>query len=123
MPTLQRTASAQPARVVDRPPVIHGNLTPEHVHRVVRQHINEARFCFERELQVNPALAGDVTVRFVVGANGSVQTSSVTNSSVGNATLEQCLVQATRRWTFPQPTGGGIAMVEQRWSFSNGDDD
>jgi hypothetical protein len=30
---------------------------------------------------------------------------------MGNARVENCIVQAVRRWEFPKPLGGGIVIV------------
>jgi hypothetical protein len=30
---------------------------------------------------------------------------------MGNAPVENCIVQAVRRWDFPTPSGGGMTIV------------
>lgn len=88
-----------------------GGLDKEIIRRVVRRHINEWRYCYERELQAQQDLAGRIIVGFTIGPNGQVLASSMTSSTVGNPAVERCVVQAVRRWRFPAPRGGGIVVV------------
>jgi len=88
-----------------------GGLDKEIIRRVVRRHINEWRYCYERELQSQPSLAGRIILSFTIGPNGQVLTARMTSSTVGNAAVEQCVAQAVRRWRFPAPRGGGIVVV------------
>ncbi len=90
---------------------VRGSLSREVIRRVIRRHINEVRFCYEQELSARPDLAGRVTVSFIIAATGAVQTASVASSTLSNARVEQCIVTAVRRWTFPAPDGGGIVGV------------
>lgn len=88
-----------------------GSLSKEVIRRVVRRHLNEVRFCYEQELNSRPDLDGRVSVKFVISPTGSVQSSMVADSTLGNSRAEQCIAQAVRRWTFPSPEGGGIVVV------------
>ncbi len=90
---------------------VQGSLSSEIVRRVVRQHLNEIRFCYEMALNSNPDLAGRVSVRFVISPMGGVAQSNVAASTLGNEQVESCMVRAVRRWTFPSPEGGGIVVV------------
>ncbi|MFO0681413.1 MAG: AgmX/PglI C-terminal domain-containing protein [Sandaracinus sp.] len=90
---------------------VRGSLSREVIRRVIRRHINEVRFCYEQELAQRPDLAGRVTVSFIISATGAVQTASVMNTTLNNARVEGCVVQAVRRWTFPAPDGGGVVGV------------
>ena len=36
---------------------------------------------------------------------------AVASSTLGDPQVENCIAQAVRRWTFPQPEGGGIVIV------------
>ena len=47
--------------------------------------------------------AGDETL--------AVQTAALAASTISNGKVEQCVVEAVRRWTFPSPEGGGIVVV------------
>ncbi len=90
---------------------VRGSLSREVIRRVIRRHINEVRFCYEQQLNARPDLEGRVMVSFIISPTGAVQTASVGNSTINNAAVEGCIVQAVRRWTFPAPDGGGVVGV------------
>ncbi|MGF1465473.1 MAG: AgmX/PglI C-terminal domain-containing protein [Sandaracinaceae bacterium] len=90
---------------------VRGSLSGEAVRRVVRRHLNEVRFCYEQALQTRPDLEGRGVVSWVVGPSGAVQRASVASSTLRNAAVEQCIANAVRRWTFPAPSGGGVAGI------------
>ncbi len=100
---------------------VRGSLSREVIRRIVHRHINEVRFCYERALQRRPDLAGRISVRFIISATGAVQTAALGSSTLGDAEVENCIVQAVRRWTFPQPDGGGIVVVTYPFVFTPGE--
>jgi hypothetical protein len=91
--------------------VVRGGLDREIVRRVVRQHLNEVRYCYEEALPRQPTLAGRVVARFTIAPTGRVLVSALQTSSLGSPAVEACIVAATRRWQFPQPAGGGLVVV------------
>jgi len=50
-------------------------------------------------------------VQFTIAASGQVIASVLQNSTMANARVETCTVEAVRRWQFPKPIGGGIVIV------------
>jgi len=90
---------------------VRGTLDKEIIRRTIRRHINEIKFCYEEELTRRPNLAGRILVQFAISGSGQVISSVLQSSTIGNARLENCAVQAVRRWPFPQPRGGGLVMV------------
>ena len=90
---------------------VRGALDKSIVRRVVRQHINEVKYCYERELARKPALGGRVVVNFAIAGTGQVLTSVLQSSTMANAAVENCTVQAVKRWQFPAPEGGGLVTV------------
>lgn len=90
---------------------IRGSLSRDVIRRVVRRHHNEIRHCYENGLQSRPDLAGRVSARFVISPSGSVTAASVANSSIGSQQVEQCIVSAVQRWSFPAPEGGIVSVT------------
>jgi|GEM_PF-6650760 len=115
---------ARPRDLVGAPQVragevdVRGSLPREVIQRVIRMHLNEVRFCYERELANQPNLAGRVNVRFVISPTGAVQTASVASSTLSSAPVETCVSGAVQRWTFPAPDGGGIVIVDYPFVFN-----
>lgn len=91
-------------------PNVKGNLDRELIKRVIRRHINEIKFCYEKSLVRNPGIEGRAMVSFTIGTNGSVVASSMQSSSLKHPETEACMVQAVRRWEFPKPQNG-IVMI------------
>jgi TonB family protein len=90
---------------------VRGALDKEIIRRVIRSHIKEVKFCYEQELLRKPDLYGRVTIQFTITPMGSVSSSAVQGSTMGNAKVEQCIARAVQRWEFPKPQGGGIVIV------------
>lgn len=111
--TGERRASG---RVAGRP-IVRGALSRGVIQTVVRRHLPAVRQCYERELASSPELAGRVRVRFVVDANGRVASARVDQDTLRRPALERCLVRQVRRWRFPAPRGGGIAVVTYPFVF------
>jgi TonB family protein len=89
---------------------VKGSLDKELIRRIIRRHINEVKFCYEKELTRNTELQGRVMVQFTISATGAVASSVVQSSTMGNPIVEQCIAGAVRRWEFPKPQGG-IVLV------------
>ncbi len=92
-------------------PVVEGSMDKELIRRVIHEHRNQVRFCYESELQRHPGLNGKVTVKFVIQSNGTVSHAGVDTSSLSNANVEGCIVSRVYQWQFPKPKGGGIVQV------------
>jgi hypothetical protein len=100
-------------------PSVRGSLDKEIIRRVIHRHLNEARFCFEKELLRSPQTHdANVKVKFAIGADGSVL--SVVDPVPGVETpspLDKCVQDAVRRWEFPSAKGGGLTIVNYPFAF------
>jgi TonB family protein len=110
-----------------RPPAIttgivttHGSLDKEIIRRVVHLHMNEVKYCYDQELVRKAGLEGRLSVQFVISPVGQVLTSVVQSSTLGNVSVEKCVTDAVRRWPFPKPQEGGIAIVSYPFNFVAG---
>ncbi|HVY39271.1 MAG TPA: AgmX/PglI C-terminal domain-containing protein [Polyangia bacterium] len=97
---------------------VRGSLDKEIIRRIVRQHLNEVRYCYVNALAAHPTLAGRVVVQFTIAPTGSVLAAVLSSSTLGNLAVESCVVGAVRRWEFPQPQGGGLASVTYPFQLS-----
>ena len=96
-----------------------GGLDKDVIGKVIRRHTNQVRYCYERELQLDPALEGKLAVQFVIGASGAVIDATAVDDTVGRA-VSSCVLERIRRWKFPEPTGGGEVIVTYPWVLRSG---
>jgi TonB family protein len=97
--------------VVPSNAIVNGTLDKEIIRRVVRTHLNEVRYCYEQSLVRQPSLAGRVVVQFTIAPTGKVLASVLQSSTIPDRRLTSCVVEATKRWQYPRPERGGLAIV------------
>ena len=98
-------------------PIIMGSLDREIIRRVIKRHINQIRYCYERELTRYPDLYGKVDMKFIINDQGRVAKVSVASSTLKNKSVEKCLMQRINRWIFPKPKGGKGSIVIVTYPF------
>lgn len=86
--------------------------------KVVKRHQGQIRFCYEKELNRDPSLAGKVTVAWTIDGTGAVSIAQVAESGLKNDAVEQCIVDRVRAWKFPEPQGGQEVAITFPWVFS-----
>jgi hypothetical protein len=101
-------------------PIILGALDKSLIDAVIKRHMNQITYCYQRELNTNPSLGGKITVKFVVAKDGSVSKASTKSSTMNNSTVEGCINGRFMRFKFPEPKGGGIVIVSYPFIFSPG---
>lgn len=88
-----------------------GSIDKEAIRRVIREHKNEIRSCYERELQRRPDLFGKVVFSWVIGERGKVMSAKVTANDLGSADVANCIKNKLQTWTFPEPPPNTLAEV------------
>jgi len=106
--------------VVAGAPIIRGSLDKEIIRRVIRKHKNEIKYCYEKELTKKPDLHGKVKISFVIAPTGAVAKASASESTIGNPSVDACVVDKVLRFIFPKPEGGGIVEVAYPFVFNAG---
>lgn len=101
--------NAKPTWTIGQPE-LKGNYDASLIRRVVRQHMNEVKFCYEKELTRDASLAGRVVVKFSIGGMGNVMTSVIESSTIKASGTDRCIAEAVRRWEFPKPQGGLVLV-------------
>ncbi len=112
-------SSGPPAASVGNP-IILGALDKTVIDRVIKQHLAQIRYCYQKELNKNPSLAGKVVIKFTIAADGTVSAAEVKSTTLNNATVEQCIVNRFLRFQFDPPAGGGIVIVSYPFVFQSG---
>jgi Ca-activated chloride channel family protein len=96
-----------------------GRLAPEVIRRIVRQNFGRFRLCYENGLKTNPALAGHVKVKFVIGKDGAVATASDGGSDLPSRDVVACVVRGFNNLSFPQPENAAV-QVQYPITFGTG---
>lgn len=96
---------------------VAGGVDREMIRRIIRQHAGEMKACYEPELAKRPELFGRLMVQLTIGATGDVTAALLQSSTMGNPRVEDCTVKTARRWQFPKPSGGGVAVVSYPFEF------
>jgi outer membrane biosynthesis protein TonB len=92
-----------------------GTLDGAIVRRYLKRNQPKFQYCYERELQSNPSIAGATQIMFTIAADGSV-TGAHAGSTI-NANVEQCVLMVVTRIEFPKPKGGSVdATVPLRFT-------
>jgi outer membrane biosynthesis protein TonB len=97
--------------------IVDGGLDKDEIARIIRSHLGEIRYCYERQLSADPSLQGKVQVRFVIGGEGSVLERQVNQSTLSNGFVEGCILQKVSTWNFPKPKGGVKVAVTYPFLF------
>ncbi len=101
-------------------PVIDGALERSLVDAVVKRHMNQIRYCYQRELSKSPELGGTITVAFEIAADGRVSSASTQSSTMANEAVETCIIGRFQRFSFPAPTDAETVRVSYPLAFTQG---
>ena len=82
---------------------IDTEVAPQRIQAVVRNDYGRIRTCYEQGLHGCPNLEGRISIRFVIGRDGTVTKARDNGSDLPDAAVVQCVVRAVRGLTFPRP--------------------
>jgi hypothetical protein len=82
-----------------------GSLSKEQIEKVVRAHAGGIKYCYEKELQRKPTLAGAIDMFWVILPDGTVQKANVKNSTLDDVAVEGCIARQVKQWHFPKAPG------------------
>ncbi len=99
--------------------VVLGSMDPDVIRRILREHIPQFRYCYQRELDRNAGkdVSGTIGLNFTIGASGSVSKAGVGQRSGLPGHVKKCVVRVLRGIRFPRPLGGGKVDVKQPFNF------
>lgn len=106
-----------PPRPSLRPKVTQGTMTTsgrlpkEVIGRIVRQNHGHLRLCYEAGLRNNPNLQGRVSMRFVIGRDGSLSSVGNGGSDLPDAGVIRCAIRSLYGLSFPQPDSGIVTVT------------
>jgi hypothetical protein len=96
-----------------------GSIDPELIRKVIRDHADQVRYCYEQQLTLNPKLAGKVSLKWQINADGRASATMIDPAnpidSDGMRNVAGCIMKRIETWEFPKPKGGGMAIVTYPW--------
>jgi outer membrane biosynthesis protein TonB len=92
-------------------PELASSIDKELIRRIVRQNIDDVRGCYETALASDPDVSGKVVIQFVIDADGTIDSSTVTSNNTGDVALGDCIANRVLRWTFPTFPGGSKVTI------------
>ncbi len=87
-------------------PAVGDYCDPADIRRVVEARSPAIQHCYERELQTDPELAGNLTMNWRVELDGSSSNVMVVESSLNHQGVEGCISRTIERMRFDEPDGG-----------------
>jgi hypothetical protein len=100
-------------------PNAQGDLDKAIIRRYIKRNISKITYCYEKQLLVNPKLAGTVSTQFFITPNGDV--ASASGSGV-DPKVSSCVADVIKAIVFPKPKGGGGVQVNYPFTFRPADD-
>lgn len=83
-----------------------GTLEAGHVRAVMRAAEASVSSCFSQRLEAVPCLAGRIELKLRVGEDGAVRWAIPTRSTLGDQSVERCMMDHARALRFQPPCGG-----------------
>ena len=88
-----------------------GKISAASVESVFRRRRGAIQTCYERALKVNTSVEGKVSVKFTIGAAGTVTQIQVVENSTGDSSVGSCIAEKIKDWPFPPPEGGLVIVT------------
>jgi beta-lactamase regulating signal transducer with metallopeptidase domain len=101
----------EPVGMMYRDPVAFrspGSIDLSLVATEVNHRLGSLEACYERRLAVKPALAGTVVIHWVIDATGEVPEACITEDTVRDNEITDCVNKLVQTGRFPAPKGGSV---------------
>ncbi len=100
---------------------IGAGMDKEAIRRVVREHINDLRTCYEQELNRDPNLSGKLVLQWEIKEGGRVGKVSAVNrgDTIRNQKVIRCCQNVLAEWRFPEPPAGMVGIVVYPFIFQS----
>jgi hypothetical protein len=97
--------------------VIKGAIDHDKVHAIATGLEPEILACYRGALERKPGYAGQIAIRFIVGAKGKIMSAGLTDP-VPDGVFGECLTTAANKATFPKLSGGKTATITQPFTLA-----
>jgi hypothetical protein len=97
---------------------VRGHLSREAIAAVVRKHLRQIQYCYEKNLMLNPKLAGKLIMEWTITTSGSVSVVKTKSNTMQTPAVAMCVSAKIKGWKFPRPKGG-IVVVSYPFIFNS----
>lgn len=94
-----------------------GGLDRETVRRVIGGYRGRIRTCYEQALMRKPKLQGRVVIKWTISPTGPVRVADRQSSTIGDGTLEACVLEIVRAMSFPAAANKQPTVVIYPFAF------
>jgi len=96
---------------------VRGHLSREAIAKVVRAHLREVQYCYEKALLMNSNLQGKVVMEWTIATSGKVTVVKTKQNTMATPAVAMCISAKIKTWKFPKPKGG-IVVVKYPFIFN-----
>ena len=90
---------------------IRGSIDRDAVAKVINEHLNDVRGCYERALMRDQNLgAGKVLLEWTISASGVVGEVKTKLATLKSADATKCMADVVKQMQFPKPSGGEVIV-------------
>jgi hypothetical protein len=98
---------------------VRGSIDRDAVAKVLEEHMNDMRGCYERALMRDPNLgAGKILLEWNISATGTVSDVRTKVATLKNTEVNTCLLDVLKQLQFPKPQGG-VVIVSYPFLFNS----
>ncbi|MBW1871860.1 MAG: AgmX/PglI C-terminal domain-containing protein [Deltaproteobacteria bacterium] len=97
---------------------VRGHLSREAIAKVVRKHLRQIQYCYEKNLLLSPNLSGKVIMEWTISKSGSVSIVKTKKNTMASPAVAMCISAKIKGWKFPKPKGG-IVIVAYPFIFNS----
>jgi TonB family protein len=87
-----------------------GTLDRSQIEGTINGHMPEVRSCYDDALLKKADLEGVVTMDITVGTSGAVIGTKIASTTANFPSVESCINEHVKKWTFPKPQGGNVVI-------------
>ena len=89
-----------------------GSINPSVIAKTLAQYVGSFQYCYNKALQGNPRLKGELKVRFTILISGITDKNSVSfaGPAARDTSLTSCINRVFSRIKFPSPKGGEVTV-------------
>ena len=99
---------------------IRGPLTEDVLESEIRRNQNQIAYCYARALKGEPTLAGHVSLKFIVAADGAASGAEYASEELMDEDVRTCLVGRVGHLSFPANSSRESSRVTYSLSFRPG---